>query len=208
LPCKTGLFYFGILILHMKKVIIITAFLLLPLHIHAQEVAFPQNINEIKQKIDHKRNPLSERIELKKQELQQKRATTTDSSIQILTQEKVSKIIEHTFNKFEAVLVRFDGIVARLEVRISKLEQNNAGVVELKESLDKVKISIDDAYVLILASKEDFPKEDVVSLNKDEIKQSFAEYKKSLKNIQDSLLSISQSLRNKDNLEDEEFLSE
>lgn len=192
----------------MKKIIIITTFIFLPFCTHSQEVVFPQKIDEIKQKVEYKKESLHEKIQLKQQELQQKKATSTDTVVQIFTQEKLLKISEHAFDKIEAILVKFEGIVARLEVRISKLEESGVDVVSSKELLSKAKISIEDTYVLIFAAEANLNNEKTLSINIKQLKDSFTEYKDMLKSTQDTLLLVVESLKNKDNLGDEGLLSE
>ena len=189
---------------YIKMLILIAILLSLPSSSSAQDIFIPQTTQQIKQKIQEKSLLLDQKIQIKKEEITQSISTSTENiSYYILTEEERTEQINHMFDGFEALLIRFDTIITRLELRISKLEEQQVDVSEEKQLLEQTKSLLEDSYILVLATRIYVEQNKPYSLTTDELIRYTNENKASLKKVQDSLLNIVLSLKNKGVEEDD-----
>lgn len=196
----------------MKHVFIyITLFFAFSPFVFAQEqevLVIPQKQEEIKKHIEEKRTALQSQIQEKQEEIQEQiRATSSKPSFEFFTQERTLKIISRIFEQFEAVLVKFDGIIIRIEARITKLNEQGISTLPIEELLLETKIQIKDSTALIIASKIELEKAIATEISKEEIKNTIEICKTSLKNTQTSLINVIVLLKNVDT-SDEELLTQ
>jgi hypothetical protein len=180
--------------------IIIFLLCIFPLCTSAQEenLTIPQKHEEIKQKIEEKINNLQTQIEEKRVEIKEQiRSTQEDqqTKLQILAQERVSKIITQIFEQFEAMIVKFDGIILRVENRISKLDEENIDTTQSKELLLESKEKLEEATALIAATKLELQTMLLSEISKEQIKTSIVLCKDSLKEVKQSLVHVINSIK-------------
>lgn len=196
----------------MKKTILpLALFLLIGTSVYAQETSvttatFPQKREEIKQRIEEKKNELQPLIEKKREEI--KKQISEDqgeikTKLQFFAQDRVSKVLIQIFERFEAVIIKFDGVVLRLENRITKLDEQNIDTTIPKELLLEAKTDIAQAIALITASKIELQKTLTQETSKEELKKTIEVCKTSLKEVQSSLIAVVISLKNLGETEDE-----
>lgn len=184
---------------HIKILIFIAILIGIPSRINAQDIFIPQTTYEIKQKIQEKSILLDQKINEKKEQITQSVSTSTQNiGYYILTEEERTEEINHIFDSFEALLIRFETIIARLELRISKLEQQQIDVSEAKQLLENTKSSLEESYVLVLATRKYIEENRPYSLTTDQMKHYINENKTNLKKIQQTLLATVFALKNKD----------
>ena len=179
---------------------IIFFFCILPIFAYAQEenLAIPQKREEIKQKIEEKTDNLQLQIQEKRIEVKEQISLVKEdqqAKLQILAQERVSKIITQIFEQFEAMIVKFDGIILRLENRILKLEEENIDTTQSKELLAQAKLKLEEATTLIAATKLEIQTALLDDISKEQIKTSVVLCKDSLKNVKHALIEVINSLK-------------
>jgi hypothetical protein len=164
-----------------------------------QKLSLPQNREEIKQKIEEKKSEVQNKIEEKRAEIKgqiQQVAEEQKTEVQIFAQERILKILQQIFEKFDAVLVKFDGISERIDIRISKNEENGLDMTKQKELLAAAKENILQSTALVAATKIEL---DTLiksaTFSKEQIKKSVDVCKESLKTTQKSLVDVIESLK-------------
>ncbi|MEN9921444.1 MAG: hypothetical protein RLZZ517_422 [Candidatus Parcubacteria bacterium] len=185
----------------MKYIYIPAVFFLMFSFVSAEEqkLSLPQNREEIKQKIEEKKSEVQNKIEEKRAEIKgqiQQVAEEQKTEVQIFAQERILKILQQIFEKFDAVLVKFDGISERIDIRISKNEENGLDMTKQKELLAAAKENILQSTALVAATKIEL---DTLiksaTFSKEQIKKSVDVCKESLKTTQKSLVDVIESLK-------------
>lgn len=188
----------------MKQTILSFAlFLILGTTVFAQETsltidALPQNRQEIKERITQKNIELQSQIEQKRLEIKeqnQKKEITTKVQLQIVAQDRVSKIVSQIYEKLEAILVKFDGITIRIEARIQKLKDKGMNTENAEALLTISKVNIEDTTTLIAASEFEIQNSLETKTSVEVIKSAIEECKISLKTIQSGLVEVVSSLK-------------
>ncbi len=200
----------------MKHTVIAAVLLLgLGTTVFAQETTkststIPQKREEIKEKIEQKKMELQPQIEEKRQAIKEQildKKSEKGTQLQILAQDRVSKILSHIFERFEAVLVKFDGIVLRINNRITKLQEQGVDVTESKRLLEEAIEHIEESASLIAASKIELQETLTTPTSKEDIKTTIEICKTSLKKTQQALVAVIGSLKASDGT-GEELLAE
>lgn len=177
--------------------IVLGLFLVTP--VFAEEaLTIPQKRDEIKQKIEEKKFELQDEIKEKQVEIKNKIASSSEEQkikLQIFAQERVLNILVQIFEQFEAVLVKFDGIVIRIDARITKLDESNFDTTEQKELLKIAKQNIQDSTALVAATKLELQSLVTDEISKNQIKSSIQACKDSLKKSHQSLVDVVESLK-------------
>ena len=168
--------------------------------VNAQEstISIPQKRVEIQQKIDEKKLILESQIQQKRLEIKEKIDALTPEQkpqFQIFAQEKTLKVISQIFERFEAVLVKFDGIILRTEAKITVLEEAGQDTLIAKELLETAKQDLASSTVLIAASKLELQDSVSKGITKDQIKIIVDLCKESLKNTQQTLMLVVENLK-------------
>lgn len=169
-------------------------------------ISFPQKTQEIKQHIEEKKIDLSLEIQQKRQEIKshiESGNLENKSKLQILSQERVFKIVTNVFELFEAVLVKFDGITTRIDLRISKLKEGGVNTEESENLLMIAKQKIKESTTLITASKIELQEAIKNEITKETIKSITDSCKNSLKETQNSLINVITSLKSSDLIDSE-----
>ncbi len=196
----------------MKKIILLlAAFLILGTPVFALETstttqAIPQKREEIKQRIEEKRMELQSQIQEKREEVKKQileKKSDVKTRLQILAQDRVSKILLQIFERFEAVLVKFDGIVLRIETRITKLNEQDISTTESQELLILAKKQIEDSNALIAASKIELKAAVTTETSREDIRNTIEICKTSLKKSQDALIAVIASLKSVEGSDEE-----
>lgn len=170
--------------------------------------SLPQKKEEIKLHIDGKKEELKIQIEEKRVEIKnqfdlQKNGTTT--RLQFFAQERVTKIVSLIFQQFEAVLVKFDGITLRLQARIQKLNDQGISTTVSETLLLNAQSKIQESTTLIVATKLELESAIAGEISKEQIKNSIDACKTSLKETQEALIDVINSLKQLDGSEEDLF---
>jgi hypothetical protein len=179
-------------------ILIISLLYITPVFAQEQDLQILQTREEIREKILFKNSELQEKIELKRIEIKQKiEAISEEQKIKtnILIQERVLKIIIQVFEQLEAMIVKFDGIVIRIENRIAKLDAEDIDTSNTKELLIESKTKIEEATVLIAATKLELESRISTEISKEEIKASIELCKNILEETRLSLIKVVRSLK-------------
>jgi hypothetical protein len=166
----------------------------------------PQNRQEIKQKIEEKKIKLETRIQDKQQEIKsfiEEKKEGQKTKLDIFTQQRVATILANIFERFDAVLVKFDGVVTRIESRITKLKEENVDTSASEKLLTQAKTKIEDATTLIAASKIELQTAITTQTSKQDIKDTLKICKTSLGETQQALISVITSLKGLSDVNDE-----
>ncbi len=183
------------------KYILIVSFFLFPLSfVFAEDssVTIPKTVEEIKQAVSEKKVKFKTEIEQKSLIIREDFLNNIDkkAEIQIFTQQKLAQNTSEVFEKFEAVLVKFQGISDRIDVRIQKLEEKGVNTTKQKELLLIAKQNIAQSFVLISAIRSEIEPNIVMTpISKEYIQKYIFDVKENLKNTQKSLVDVIVSLK-------------
>ncbi len=162
-------------------------------------INFPQKIDEIKQHIEEKKIEFNFEIEQKRLEIKQQielsNSLENETRLSILSHERVLKAVINVFELFDAVLVKFDGIITRIDARMSKLSEDNIDTLESEKLLDIAKEKLKESIILITSSKIELELAMEGNISKEEIKNIINSCKTSLKVTQSSLADVIDSLK-------------
>lgn len=183
-------------------VLIISLLYVTPLFAQEQNVQILQTREEIRQKISEKNLELQVQILEKQAEIKTQinsfASENQKTKLQIFAQERILKTLTKIFDRYEAVLIKFDGIVARIDTRIAKLEETNINTDSQKQLLALAKQNIQDSTVLLAATKLELENLIKAEVSKEQIKMSIELCKTSLKATHQSLLAVIATFKSED----------
>lgn len=160
---------------------------------------FAQRRDEIKAHFEEQKIKLGSKVEEKRQEIKKRleeRKIDSKTRLEEGSKERILKITNHIFDKSEAFLVKFDGIVDRIEERITKLKDSGADTSEAENLLDQAKVKIEDTTTLLVATKLELQNSIDTETSKEEIKITIQDIKTSMKETHASLVKVIESLKN------------
>lgn len=192
-------YYFYIMKTKQILGITIGVWMILFLSVSAQEPldAFPQTKEQIQAYFDARSAEFSVEVQEKQKEISSQFQVSTDISPgQVILRDKIAEVLGRVFERFEAVIVRFDGIVQRINVRIEKLEEQGTDTEQVKLSLQEAQIEIKKSIILILAIQTELKLAISQGTSREQIKNMVDTCKDSLKTTQTALERVVEGLKN------------
>jgi len=187
----------------MRKFILLglSIFILTGVFVYAQEdeteenppARMIQNREEIRDRMQEKREEMRGEISEKREEVRQtitERKEARKVQLQANAQERVLKITGKIFERFDAVLIKFDGITQRIESRITKLEEEGSDMTEARSALEDAQSNATETTALILATKEEIELLVSDESSKEGIRTLMTQVKVSLQETKKSFLKI------------------
>lgn len=181
----------------MKTLIFLSVFLSITLNVYAEDsqIQIPQNKTEIEQKIVEKQAALQSQINKRQPEIRAIFDKQTDQTkLQITAQERISKAITIIFERMNAFVIRYDGIVQRLDVKISEMESGEAKS-QAELLVIEAKTSLLDTTALITAAQKEIEESLNTKTSLEAIRLSVELCKESLKKTHDSLVLVIQNIK-------------
>jgi len=158
---------------------------------------FPQTKEEIHTYFDARSSEFSVQVEEKQKEIRAQFEIQKEVNPgQVILQDKLGKILSRIFERFEAVVVRFDGILERITARLEKLDEQNIDTSVVKKSIEEARARSAESIILISATQKEL--EDAVAngVSREQIRNSVTLCKESLKTTQDALTRVVEDLKN------------
>jgi hypothetical protein len=181
----------------MKTFIFLLLFLGLVSTTNAQEsqIQIPQSKEEIQLRLETKKQTLQTQITQKRQEIKDALAGSSDSiKLPITAQERVSKATAIIFDRLEAFIIRYDGLIQRLETRISNTPESDTKIKATQLLLD-AKINLNESTTLILATRKEIEDSLLTKTSLEIIKTNVEICRASLKKTHDALLLTIRSIK-------------
>ena len=164
------------LIKNMKKQIIyiVLVLLMVPFVGFAEEdqVTKQNKREEVRLQIQAKTENLELEIKEKKQNISERLNQIEGverKRLSILAQERVQNAIHLFFERIEATVVRQEGIANRIESRIQTSELEEELLKEVTELFEQSRVSLNDSFVTIIASKSELLDRVKMQISQEEI---------------------------------------